>query len=206
MNICAVFEHLLAPHRCLLCGGGCRQALCPGCLAQLPQAPKNGEWLEDGLQVQALWSYQPPADTAVLSFKYGGGESLARLWAQQMAPRVDGQPVLLPMPMHRSRLRERGGNPVEVMATALQQALTERVALLRAVRTRATPPQQGLSREARLRNVDGAFRVPARLQQRPVLLIDDVLTTGASLRALAAAARAAGAGRIEAVVMARALP
>jgi len=181
MNICAVFEHLLAPHRCLLCGGGCRQALCPGCLAQLPQAPKNGEWLEDGLQVQASWSYQPPADTAVLSFKYGGGESLARLWAQQMAPRVDGQPVL-------------------------QQALTERVALLRAVRTRATPPQQGLSREARLRNVDGAFRVPARRQQRPVLLIDDVLTTGASLRALAAAARAAGAGRIEAVVMARALP
>lgn len=154
----------------------------------------------------ALWSYAEPADRVVLGFKYGGHAGVARLWAARMAPRLPAVDALLAMPMHRERLAERGENPPEVMAVALRGALPGRPTLVRTTRTRLTARQQGLDRAGRLANVAGSVRIDSDLRGRHVLLIDDVLTTGASLLALAAAAHAAGAAGVSAAVMARAVP
>ncbi len=205
----------------MLCAAASRDALCEACLGDLPdQVPAEGSLGggsgEGGLAVaaagprgvlaHALWRYAEPADRVVLGFKYGGHAGVARLWAVRVAPRLPAVDAVVPMPMHRLRLAERGENPAEVMARALAAHLPGRPPLIRATKTRMTARQQGLDREGRLANVAGAYRVDSRLDGKRVLLVDDVLTTGASLLALAAAARAAGAAEVTAVAMARATP
>jgi len=194
-----------------------RGALCEACLADLPeQVPAeevlgaNGEAPRlpgpdaAGVSAYTLWRYAEPADRVVLGFKYGGHAGVARLWAARMAPRLPAVDAVIPMPMHRLRLAERGENPAEVMAKSLTAHLPGRPPLIRGCKTRMTARQQGLDREGRLANVADAYRVDAGLSGMHVLLVDDVLTTGASLLALAAAARAAGAAKVTAVAMARA--
>ena len=158
------------------------------------------------VQALALWRYAEPADRVVLGFKYGGQAGVARLWATRMAPRLPAVDALVAMPMHTVRLAERGENPTDVMARALRGRLAGRPPLVRACKTRVTARQQGLDRAGRLSNVAGAYRIDTNLSGRHALLIDDVLTTGASLLALAAAAHAAGAAAVTAVAMARATP
>ncbi len=153
-----------------------------------------------------LWRYADPADRVVIGFKYGGDAGVARLWAARVAGRTPAVDALIPMPMHAQRLADRGQNPAEVMARALARHLPGRPPLLRAIKTRMTARQQGLDRNGRLANVAGAYRIDQRLDGMRVLLVDDVLTTGASLSALAEAALAAGAAEVSAVAMARAAP
>jgi predicted amidophosphoribosyltransferase len=226
-TICSFIERSWLPGACLLCGAGCRRALCDECLADLPEQQPVQEPLEERgarrgeversegeplLQRPAtppivafsLWRYADPADRVVLGFKYGGHAGVARLWAALMAARLPAVDALIPMPMHPSRLAERGENPAETLARALRPLLTGRPTLARGTKTRVTARQQGLDREGRLANVAGAYRIDADLHGRHVLLVDDVLTTGASFLALAAAARAAGAAAVTAVAMARA--
>ncbi|MBU3693406.1 MAG: ComF family protein [Rhodocyclaceae bacterium] len=243
-TICSLIEQFWLPGACLLCAGGAREALCPACLAELPEQQPGAEVLaadaeggplqgrlfaatferserereeatrerpavtESGTGITALtlWRYVEPADRVVLAFKYGGHATVARLWAARVAGRLPAVDALIAMPMHRTRLAERGENPAAVMARALRPLLPGRPPLLAATKTRLTARQQGLDREGRLANVAGAYRVDADLRGRHVLLVDDVLTTGASLLALAAAARAAGAAAVHAVAMARAAP
>jgi ComF family protein len=205
-TICSLIEHFWLPGACLLCGAGSREALCGPCLAELPeQVPAEG-WLGqvNGLLARALWHYSEPADRVVLAFKYGGQASLARLWAARIAPRLPLVDALVAMPMHRERLAERGENLTEVMAHALRRQLPGRPPLIIATRTRLTARQKGLDRAGRLANVAGSVRIDSDLRDRRVLLVDDVLTTGASLLTLAAAARAAGAVEVTAVAMAQA--
>lgn len=205
----------------MLCASAASEALCAACLNDLPAQPPAFETLSgdaqpagglaatDGsasLQALALWRYAEPADRVVLGFKYGGHAGVARLWAVRMAARLPAVDALVAMPMHPTRLAERGENPAEALALALRPLLPGHPPRLRGVKTRATALQQGLDRAGRLANVAGAYRIDADLRQRHVLLIDDVLTTGASLLALAAAARAAGAAAVTAVAMARAAP
>ena len=153
-----------------------------------------------------LWRYADPADRVVIGFKYGGDAGVARLWAARVAGGLPAVDALIPMPMHAQRLADRGQNPAEVMARALARHLPGRPPLLRAIKTRMTARQQGLDRNGRLANVAGAYRIDQRLDGMRVLLVDDVLTTGASLSALAEAALAAGAAEVSAVAMARAAP
>lgn len=203
----------------MLCAAASRDALCEACLADLPEqvpgeGPLGGGGDEGdpvvaaaghrGVSAHTLWRYAEPADRVVLGFKYGGHAGVARLWAARVAPRLPAADRVIPMPMHRLRLTERGENPAEVMARELARRLPGRPQLLRATKTRMTARQQGLDREGRLANVAGAYRVDATLSGMHVLLVDDVLTTGASLLALAEAARAAGAAEVTAVAMARA--
>jgi len=189
----------------MLCAAGSQDALCAGCLADLPeQVPAEEALGEANVIAGTLWRYAEPANRVVLGFKYGGHAGVARLWAARMAPRVPAVDALIAMPMHRLRLAERGENPAEVMARELARHLPGRPRLLRATKTRMTARQQGLDRAGRLANVNGAYRIDTRLDGMRVLLVDDVLTTGASLLALAEAARAAGAADVAAVAMARA--
>jgi ComF family protein len=111
--------------------------------------------------------------------------------------------LLVPVPLHPRKERSRGYNQAEVITRAIRAAIPDagRLACLR--RVRATTSQTMLSREARLRNLRGAFAChEAPPQARPLVLVDDVLTTGATLNAAAAALRAAGAGAISAFTLA----
>src|SRR5439155_16560359 len=113
-------------------------------------------------------------------------------------------PSLLAVPLHRDRLRERGYNQSALLARELGRRWALPLAADRHVRLRDTPPQVGLDRPSRRRNVAGAFAWNGPpLAGGAVLLVDDVATTGSTLEACGQALRAAGAGLIEAVTVAR---
>jgi ComF family protein len=114
--------------------------------------------------------------------------------------------LVVPVPLHPARLRQRGFNPAALLARALARARGVPLAPRALERVRDTPSQTGLHRRARARNVAGAFRVRpgARIPAR-VWLVDDVVTTGATLREAARALRRAGARRVIALCAARTL-
>ena len=119
-------------------------------------------------------------------------------------PALEQADLVVPMPLARERLAERGYNQALLLARHLAPDKTDATLLLR---TRHTAAQSALTRAERLQNVQGAFAVePLRaheLRGRRVVLVDDVMTTGASLRAAASALRLAGAAHITALVFAR---
>ncbi|MFC7301065.1 ComF family protein [Cognatiluteimonas weifangensis] len=219
---------VLWPMHCLACGeragGG---ALCPACRAALPwnrQAcarcalPLPGS---DGSAVcgrclrrppplalvRSACLYAPPLDRWLPRFKFHQDLAAGRVLAQLLAAACATAPrpqALVPVPLHRTRLRRRGYDQALELARPLARAfaLPLRAELLR--RTRATAPQSELHAAARRRNLRDAFAVPAAVT-RPahVALVDDVMTTGATLHAAAAALRRAGVARVDAWVCAR---
>jgi ComF family protein len=113
--------------------------------------------------------------------------------------------LLVPVPLHPRRRRERTFNQAELLAMALGGGRSLPVCRDALVRLKDTPAQTGLSAAARRRNVEGAFAVrrPARVAGRVVVLVDDVLTTGATTRACATALRRAGAAEVRLLTVAR---
>ena len=157
------------------------------------------------------WADDPVGETLVHALKYHGWHDVAHEMAGRMA-RLDfgrgASRVLVPVPLAAARLRERGYNQGERLAVSLAQrwGATSCAALLE--RTRETPTQTRLTAEQRLHNVASAFRVDAtrlaRLGSAELFLVDDVVTTGATLNACAEALANAGAGRISYITFSRA--
>lgn len=158
----------------------------------------------------AAVSYAYPWSTLVADFKFhqhpGWAASFAQLlratpWVE---PALDAADLVIPMPLSRERLRQRGYNQAQELARALDAPKLAPGLLLR---VQDTPPQRTLPRSERLRSVQHAFAVEplqaARLRERRVVLVDDVMTSGASLHTAAQALRAAGAAHITALVLAR---
>lgn len=158
----------------------------------------------------AAVDYAYPWAERVAAFKFndqpGAAASLALLMRQApgAANSLAQCDLVLPMPLSTERLRERGYNQALLLARQLAPGKTNAHLLLR---IRHTAPQQGLTRSQRLRNLRGAFMVEPshakQVHQRSVLLVDDVMTTGASLHAAAQALRDAGAMNVSALVLAR---
>ena len=127
--------------------------------------------------------------------------------AAAMAARAPGAPesIVVPVPLHVTRLRHRGFNQSAVLARYVARVLGRPVALRLLVRTRDTPSQTALSLPARAANVAGAFAVrdPGTARARTFLLVDDVWTSGATARAAASALYAAGAQHVDVVTFAR---
>jgi ComF family protein len=143
------------------------------------------------------------------------GELLMSPWDQLPWVGEFDSPLIVPVPLHPSRRRERGFNQSDLLATGLARALGKsrggtapRVAKTCLRRKRATPPQTGLSVAARRENLRGAFEVvhPAAVRGRPIVLVDDVMTTGTTLSACARPLKRAGAVQVMGVTLARATP
>jgi ComF family protein len=159
----------------------------------------------------------------VLRLKFAGDERLGTRLGELLAPVWDSlpgipesdSPLIVPVPLHPSRRRERGFNQSELLAAGLVRALRRQngraapqVAKACLRRQRATPPQTGLSVAARRENLRGAFEVvkPPQVRGREIVLVDDVMTTGATLSACARALKRAGAARVVGLTVARATP
>jgi ComF family protein len=157
----------------------------------------------------SLGPYEAGLRTLVHELKYRGRRRIAdRLAALMLAEAsverlLEGRPLLVPVPLHPRRLRARGFNQAELIARAIARGAGLALESRALVRRHDTPPQAGLSAVQRRRNVRGAFAAPLPIAARPVVLVDDVFTTGATARACAAALREQGATEVRVVTAAR---
>jgi len=141
--------------------------------------------------------------------KYGLDQSLGRALAEYLdaAPPIDAgaHDVVIPVPLHRSRLRWRGFNQAALLGAALARRLDCPLDVATLARLRSMPPQTARDRTQRARNVRNAFAVrrPARVAGRRILLVDDVMTTGATADEYARVLHAAGARRVDVLTLAR---
>ncbi|MBP8145807.1 MAG: ComF family protein [Inhella sp.] len=185
------------------------RARCPTCAMPQP-GPHCAACLREPLPldaVQAAVDFEPPWDDLLHQLKYGAALGLAPALGALMAARMalPEDALLLPVPLHPRRLGERGYNQAALLAAELARALRRpwRPDLLR--RVIDTPAQARLTRAERLRNLRHAFAPASGFEAAggSFVLVDDVMTTGATLATLAGLLRAAGAARVEACVVAR---
>ena len=160
-------------------------------------------------QARSALAYDDAAARLVMALKYGDRHdqvpALARLMAVAGDVLLEGDAVLVPVPLHRRRLAARRFNQSALLSGAIARATRHPHAPRALTRTKATPKQKGLSPAGRRRNVAGAFAVrdAAAVRGRRCVLIDDVLTSGATLIACARALRRAGASGVDALTLAR---
>lgn len=158
---------------------------------------------------RAVFAYKDEGRDLVLQLKHADRTDMARHLAAWMkregAAMIDAAQVIVPVPMHWTRLVWRTYNQAALLANALSALTGKPVAPDALVRRRATPSQGALGREARKRNVAGAFGVqrPKAVAGRTVVLVDDVLTTGATADAAARALLRAGAIAVDVLCLAR---
>jgi ComF family protein len=145
---------------------------------------------------------------AIRRLKWGRRPDLGRPLGRLLAPRLDGNQRVVPVPLHPRRLRARRFNQAAVLALgAIGGRAAPRLLLGALERVRDTPPQSRLGLAERRANVRGAFRArPAEVRGRSVLLVDDVFTTGATAEACTRALIDAGALEVRVLTLARAMP
>ncbi|HET9149707.1 MAG TPA: ComF family protein [Alphaproteobacteria bacterium] len=191
--------------------------MCDACGLPLTAAPANDALLCGACAASAppwrrarsVFRYQGVGRALVLAFKHGdrldAAPTLARWLARAGGPLLAEIDVIVPVPLHRRRLFARRYNQAAVLALALGRIAALPVAVDGLMRMRATPSQGGLDRLGRARNVRGAFaaRPQGAIKERRVLLIDDVLTTGATVGACVRALKAAGAASVDVLTLAR---
>ncbi|ACG71489.1 phosphoribosyltransferase [Anaeromyxobacter sp. K] len=186
------------PPGCDRCGAPGPGPACGACLAAPPAF--------DAVRAGGLFG-GPLAD-AVHALKYGGRPDLARPLGAWLAARISLPPgaAVVSVPLGRARRIERGYDQAALLADALARAAGARGRRLRGAlrRARETAPQVGLGRAERARNVEGAFLAGPAVAGRDLVLVDDVVTTGATADAAARALRAAGARSVTVVALARA--
>ena len=218
-------------NQCLLCLQAARtRCLCADCLHDLPwqrhscascalplsddsanrlcfdceQSPPNWHL------AQAVFHYQFPIDRLIAAFKYHHQLALTDLFAELMAATLVAptqNTLLVPVPLHPDRLRLRGYDQTGLLAQAISRltGIACHTGLLR--RVRDTTMQKQLHRDERLSNLQGAFTCAAAdLSQHTIILVDDVLTTGATLSVLSQVLFDQGAKSVQALVIARTLP
>lgn len=221
-----VADGLLAQD-CLLCGQtSASELLCRVCAGDLPRLPADrcprcalptpgselcGRCLTRALHYDrtlAAFNYGFPLDKLIQAFKYAHRLALAPFLGRELAAlaaEVEAD-LVIPLPLHPTRLRERGFNQALELARPVAVSLRLPLDARTCSRNRPTPPQAGLPWKERAKNIRGAFHCAGDLSGRRILLVDDVMTTGASLDECARTLKLHGAAEVTLLVVARALP
>lgn len=224
------FSSLILPGSCLLCRQPSHRGmdLCKSCERDLPQlgyacrtcaiplATTNHRDDRCGTCLQqpppqerasAAFRYSYPLDHLVQRFKFNGdhaaGKLLGQLFAKQISPVRPDHIVLVPVPIHVKRLRERGYNQARLLADAVSAEYGCKLDDRLLQRTRETEVQSNMSAAARRRNVRNAFSLASENVPGHVAIIDDVVTTGSTTREIAMLLKKNGVERIEVWALAR---
>jgi ComF family protein len=215
-------------HRCAVCGivpgapvcAGCaddffpaglpRCALCALRLAQTGDAILCGRCLREPPRYDATFAladYAPPVDGMVIALKFRHRLELARVFgellAERLGDRLPRDALLAPVPLAFERHAERGFNQAREIARTVARRLALPLEADALVRLKHGAPQEALTRDARRRNVRGAFAARADVRGRTVVVVDDVMTSGATLDEVATVLKHAGAARVLNLVVAR---
>ncbi|HVZ19136.1 MAG TPA: ComF family protein [Terriglobales bacterium] len=201
----------ISGNRCLLCGerlfSGLEQSLCGECLTERPPFVKAA----------AYGSYEAGLRELIHLLKYEGvkpaAEVLGRMLGEAVTDLVpdfsDTAPVVIPVPLHTTKLRQRGFNQSELIARAMIKqrplGLQLQLAPELLIRKRETQSQVGYTRQQRLANLHGAFAANDAVAERDILLVDDVFTTGTTVSECARVLRRAGARKVWVATVARVL-
>ena len=226
--------NFMLPAVCPLCteplAPGAGTGFCPDCLQQIPPIPAAScrrcalpyptETSDDHLcgiclqepqplfeQVVAAGIYDAALKEAIHRFKYRDKINLDLPLAELIASRLaelEQVDLILPGPLHHKRLRARTYNQSALLASQLAKRFNRPINLRQLIRHRDTPPQQGQSATARKNNLKNAFALTQPLNGEHVLLIDDVLTTGATVRECCRVLKKNGVGKVTVAVLARA--
>jgi ComF family protein len=225
LNGCSRAAQALLPPFCVLCGArGAGSRLCRPCRDDLPAMPDarcaccalplaSGRVCAECLGrtpsydgIAAAFPYEFPIDALVQAYKYGGDLTLAPLFARELARSVTRDvDALVAMPLTASRLAERGFNQAHELARHLGRALDVPVLARACRKVGETTPQAGLTLAERVRNVRRAFVCDIDFRGKRVAIVDDVMTTGATLNELARVVKRAGAVSVSGWVVARTL-
>ena len=228
MTIWRRLRHVVLPLHCLLCGAAGADGidLCADCAAELPRnrsccmrcalplaapAPCCGECQRRAPPWEAAWApfrYGWPLDRLESRYKFGAdlaaGRVLSTLWQREPCP-IEPPQLLLTVPLHLGRLRERGYNQALELARPLARSLDVPLRHDVLQRVRRTDAQTELDALGRRRNVRGAFALRTGVALPPhVAILDDVMTTGATLAECARVLRRAGVSRVDVWALARA--
>jgi ComF family protein len=208
---------VLVPQMCVACDAvltdSSRQWLCGRCSEELAGGVRPRSRIVEiesgeGLRIRYALDYTARVSKMITEMKYGDKPGLAGLLASYldsaMGALLPDDAVLVPVPMHPAKKRERGYNQSELLSSVLarNRCLHSRPDLL--VKTRNTPAQAALEKEARLANLAGSFAVRCVCVPTDghIVLVDDVVTTGSTLRACAEVVRGSCQGEISACVVA----
>ena len=199
-----------SPH-CIQCGSPSNAPICGHCLDARPHFDVT----------YALFRYEFPVSSLLQHYKYKNmlhlTNTFAELWYEKnlacqnsiilpshgLKKRID---LIIPMPMHEARLKERGFNQALEIARLLAKKMQLTLDYTTCKRIKLTPPQASLPLKERLKNIRGVFGCSRNLQGLHIAIVDDVMTTGTSLNELASMLKKSGAAYVECWVIARTLP
>ncbi len=225
LNNCLVFGQRALPQQCLLCAApAMAKPVCDACYTRLPwltetRCPQCALPTGDGGvcgaclshpprfdRVSAAFAYAWPLAPLIHHYKYAGNLALAELLAQALCARLNGSgDLIIPMPLAPQRLRSRGFNQALEIARVVSRMTGTPLAANACRRVRDTAPQVSLPWRERAQNIRGAFVCDADLTGLRVAVVDDVMTTGATLNELARNLRQAGAIEVQGWMVARTL-
>ena len=216
----------LLPERCRLCTGASERGFCAGCRAEFAAVAdpcpvcalaqpvrhcprEDRDWVVKSTVAPLRYEY--PLTAQIHALKFSSGRNLGRPLGLLLADRLRGRPEtqsvdgIVAVPLHRRRLLERGYNQALEIARPVAAELKRPLLIAGIARTISTRPQTELDMRERRESVTNAFSVSRSVEGRNIAIVDDVITTGATVNSLATALRLAGAADVQAWAVARAL-
>ncbi len=225
-KLCSAGLAAVLPQSCLVCGASAgNRRVCLACISELVPVPfpacpicaepsPRGEACGRCLvrrpyydSSRAAFAYAFPLREIIHAFKFRADFAAGRFLAEALSAAGEGVEAdcVVPVPLHRSRLAERGFNQAVLLAQDVARRLGIRLFQDAVVKDREVPPQAGLDLVQRRRNLAGAYRARHRFDGLQVLVVDDVMTSGATLDELAMTLKSCGAVSVQNLVVARAI-
>ncbi|OIO78901.1 MAG: hypothetical protein COW11_05885 [Candidatus Omnitrophica bacterium CG12_big_fil_rev_8_21_14_0_65_43_15] len=186
-------------------------ALCKNCLAKLKTLKPQPGTQYSNIKVWAACEYKGIAKNCIHLFKYNNRQRLSGPLAGLMSDLANKNPfgekfdLIIPIPLHRSKMRERGFNQAELLAKNMAKSINAPVCVNALKKTKATISQAGLSKTKRFTNLRGTFKITDSdvIYGKDILLVDDVCTTGSTINEAAKVLLKSGAKSVKALVLAK---